>query len=133
MLEELAFLRMEKIFLAEMAGYFERHGVDSIGEAARQALNKEDWQRFEQCVLQPIKRLTTPFRYYNGIPDQYSVPAVGKECSEEDTRSAIAKARFALPEGTSGWQRIEAVSTAWQLSLENIISLSNMEKTAAPI
>lgn len=133
MLEELAFLRMEKIFLAEMAGYFERHGVDSIGEAARQALNKEDWQRFEQCVLQPIKRLTTPFRYYNGIPDQYSVPAVGKECSEEDTRSAIAMARFALPEGASGWQRIEAVSTAWQLSLENIISLSNMEKTAAPI
>lgn len=134
MLEELAFLRMEKMFLAEIAVYFERTGLDRIGEAVRQALNKEDWQQFEQCVLKPISQLTKPFRHYQGIPDKHSAPLVGrKACDEQDTLSAIKKARLVMSEGGSGWQRVEAVSMAWHISLQNINTLSEMEAAGTPL
>lgn len=129
LLDELAFIRIEKNLLAELSYYFSENTPEHLGRQLQPHTTPEQFRAFQQCIMQPVLEAFQPRHQESGIPVEgpLRTPTDNTVCSRENTQARLRETIQILGEiDAEDWSRVDRVLRQWAGSLEVISILSQL-------
>jgi hypothetical protein len=124
LLEELAVVRSERLLFAEGTRYFHQVDIDRKADEIHAQLTSDQARIFDDCLLKPVRQLTSPIPRLPGIPAPDELPEVeilGSECQESEGVQSLTEI-MALLQGQNPeqWQRVILAARILGACLDNI-------------
>ncbi len=133
LLEELAFVRSERLLMAEATRYFQQLDNQEKIEKIHAQLNAQQAKLFDNCLLKPVQQITAPVKRLSGIPQAEDIPIIkpisSLDCQSIQGREQLAKLLSIVDIGEQDkkqWQRVLNASQIVQLNQDNIFTLNNL-------
>ncbi|HET8731423.1 MAG TPA: DUF4105 domain-containing protein [Moraxellaceae bacterium] len=130
MLEEVAILRGERRLLQAGALYLARQDFTRRADRLLARLDAEHALAFNDCLLLPIRQISSPLRRLDGIPatpDIDGLPAFGTACTSARQKDLLREAVATIGDTESEqWKQLDRASTYLSTSIDNLDALKNL-------
>lgn len=129
MLEELSYVRAERLVMAELGSFLDRNGIENVAAHLRRKLTEEEYLAFDQCLLSPIQALTQPDRRLNGIPDKTPEEHQDASCQSARMAALLESVRDEMANiDQDSWHRVKLAKDYWAGTLRNIDFLETLQE-----
>lgn len=129
-LEELALVRSERLFLAEGSRYFQDLDITSAFDGYKAQLDERQWSLIEDCLLRPVQQVIQPIPRLAGIPDQTTTLPEMKLVADCQTAAARKQLSEILEiintDHHEQWQRVTAAAHLLDETSQNILILQEL-------
>lgn len=134
LLEELSAIQSRTRMQANIASFFDQHGIENIRQYMSQNLNKHSYEVFTQCIATPLESQMQPKKLKAGIPSleimtgQKNTDTIAN-CESSQNWSAINDINLAFDKyDTDSWMPFKVAMHFWLGSLDNVIKLMELTK-----